>query len=102
MTCESLPLPGGGFAIVCGRSSRLQRCRCGAPATLLCDWILQKSVRPRARRTKTCDALLCSACSMSPAPDKDLCPDHACAFEAWKADRSLAETANQPGELSDG
>jgi len=43
---------------------------------LLCDW------KVPGRRSGTCDVPICSRCTASPAPDKDLCPDHAA---AWKA-----------------
>lgn len=78
MTCDPVRLPGGGTAIVCS-SRRRQRCKCGKPANLLCDW------KVPAKKSGTCDVPLCSGCSTKPAPDKDLCPDHAEAFAAWKA-----------------
>jgi hypothetical protein len=78
MTCERVTMPGGGVAIVCGPRSR-QRCQCGNRATLLCDW-----KRPD-KKSGTCDAGLCPACTTKPAPDKDLCPVHARADEEWKA-----------------
>lgn len=80
MTCEHVTFPGGASAIVCGPRRR-QRCGCGRPATLLCDW------KVPARRSGTCDAPLCDRCTFSPAPDKDLCPAHAAEFEAWKVGR---------------
>ena len=83
MACESVTLPGGGTAIVCGRMRR-QRCACGAPATRLCDW------RVPAKRTGTCDTPLCAKCSQNPAAEKDLCPEHSRAFEAWQRDRKVA------------
>lgn len=75
MTCEHITLPSGGSAIVC--SSR-QKCRCGRRATLLCDW------KVPSRQSGTCDKPICSKCTTSPAPDKDLCPAHAEAFKEWK------------------
>lgn len=102
MKCERVPMPTGGFAIVCGRTVRRQRCQCGAPATLFCDWILPEGERPRRKRPKTCDAPLCSSCTLSPAPEKDLCPEHARAFEAWRANRTRNQPATQARELSDG
>jgi hypothetical protein len=78
MVCERITLPSGGAAIVCS-SRRRQRCRCGRPATRLCDW------KVPTRRSGTCDAPVCSNCSTTPAPDKDLCPPHAEAFASWKA-----------------
>lgn len=83
MTCEYVPVPGGGTAIVCGLRSK--RCRCGRRATLACDW------KDAARKSGTCDAALCASCSTSPAPDKDLCPDHAAEFKRWKAERGRGE-----------
>ncbi|WP_145149410.1 hypothetical protein [Sphingomonas solaris] len=80
MTCDHITLPGGGSAIVCS-SRRRQRCKCGRPATLACDW------KVTTRKSGTCDAPLCAGCSTSPAAGKDLCPTHAVAFEAWKAAR---------------
>lgn len=79
MTCEYVSVPGGGVAIVCGRRRRDQkRCACNRVATLLCDWKVSKG---------TCDAPICRSCAVSPAPDKDLCPTHAAAYETWKAQR---------------
>lgn len=77
MTCEHVSLPGGATAIVCS-SGRRQRCKCGRPATLLCDW------KVKTKKSGTCDAPLCSSCTTSPAPDKDLCPTHAAEFEKWR------------------
>jgi hypothetical protein len=81
MPCERVSLPGGGFAIVCGTRSRRQRCACGQPSTQLCDWKVPE------RLSGTCDAPICARCSVSPAPDKDLCPAHAAAFREWSAQR---------------
>lgn len=83
MTCEHIELPGGVRGIVCGRSKRRPKCKgCGAPATLECDW-----KKPR-KRSGTCYAPICDRCSVSPAPDKDLCPDHAIKFKEWQAARN--------------
>lgn len=81
MACDFVPLPGGGQAIVCSGHKRA-RCSCGAPATLECDWKV-----PR-RRSGTCDAPICSICATSPAPDKDLCPDHGRAYADWVLTRN--------------
>jgi len=75
VTCERVALPGGGRAIVC---SETKRCRCGRRATLECDW------KVPSRKSGTCDKLICTNCAKSPAPGKDLCPEHARAFEQWK------------------
>lgn len=78
MSCEHVSLPGGGTAIVC-TPGRAKRCKCGRRATLECDW------KVPARRSGTCDAPICAACTTSPAPGKDICPDHAPAYHAWRA-----------------
>lgn len=77
MACQHVTLPGGGSAIVCGTRSR-QRCACGKPATLACDW------KVPTKKSGTCDAPICARCTTSPAPDKDLCPSHAKAYETRK------------------
>lgn len=77
MPCERVTLPGGITAIVC--SSRTpKRCACGARATQECDW------KVPTRQSGTCDRPICRRCSHVPAPDKDLCPEHAA---EWKARR---------------
>jgi hypothetical protein len=86
MTCEHVSLPGGGTAIVCS-SHRSKRCKCGLPATLLCDW------KVPSRESGTCDAPLCEGCTVSPAEGKDLCPKHAEAFGHWKAGREARTEA---------
>lgn len=80
MACHHLTLPGGDRAIICDRT-KPKRCLCGQPATRLCDWKVTKS------RSGTCDKPLCANCSTEPAKNKDLCRDHAAAFERWKAAR---------------
>ena len=75
MQCQVVPMPGGGNAIVCGPTTR---CKCGRKARLLCDWKMP------SKASGTCDKPLCSSCTFSPAPDKDLCPKHKAEFEEWK------------------
>ncbi len=79
MPCTTVRLPPGEAAIVC---TATRRCACGARATLLCDW-----KRPD-RRSGTCDRPICQTCATSPAPGKDLCPEHANAWRAWQAARA--------------
>ena len=74
MVCTVVKLPAGEAAIVCSRTRR-RWCACGQTATLLCDW------KVPGRKSGTCDRPICEACSHSPAPDKDLCPEHAA---EWK------------------
>lgn len=89
MTCDTVTLPGGIRAIVCSSRKR-RRCACGQPATLLCDWKIT------GNRTSTCDAPICAACSTAPAPGKDLCPDHAIAFDIWRRDRATGANRANP------
>jgi len=79
MNCQTVILPGGGTAIVCGPT---RRCKCGRRGTLECDW------KVPSKKSGTCDAPICSSCTTSPAPGKDLCAKHAAEFEAWKVDRA--------------
>ena len=78
MPCYSVSTPGGG-AIVCTGRVALPRCSCRRRAERLCDWKLGGG--------KTCDEPVCLRCTVSPAPEKDLCPTHAQAWTAWKASR---------------
>jgi len=82
MPCRHVQLPGGGHAILCGPRQKPKRCPCGSgeAADLLCDWKLPAG--------GTCDAELCVLCSTKPAADKDLCPTHAAAWKAWKAEKA--------------
>lgn len=71
MTCTVVDLDNGARAIVC-TTGRAARCvSCGNRAGLLCDW------KVPSRRSGTCDKPICARCSYSPAPEKDLCPNHA-------------------------
>lgn len=86
MSCEVVILPGGGRAIVCGPGR--PRCACGRPARLLCDW------KVPGRRSGPCDRPICERCTTSPAPEKDLCPEHAAAWADWKARRTPIPNVN--------
>jgi hypothetical protein len=83
MPCQQVKLPNGGFAIVCSRGRR-QRCACGAPAEVLCDW------KVAGKKSGTCDKPICVMCAKQPARGKDLCREHAEAWEHWKAERARA------------
>ena len=78
MTCQTVTLSNTTRAIVCGST---RRCKCGARATLECDW------KVPTRKSGTCDAPICARCTTSPAPGKDLCAKHAVAFHEWRAAR---------------
>ncbi|MDZ7895348.1 MAG: hypothetical protein U5M50_10545 [Sphingobium sp.] len=83
MACQRVQLPGGAAAIVCGPRQPVRRCSCGAPAPLLCDW------KVPGRNSGTCDRPVCESCATSPAPDKDLCVEHAAAWIRWQQARGL-------------
>lgn len=93
MACAHVTMPDGGKAIVCS-SHRRQRCACGTRANRACDWKIP------TRKSGTCGAPICARCSTSPAPDKDLCPKHAAAFEAWKAGRTAVSADPAPEQLT--
>ena len=79
MPCRTIPLPGGGTAIVCGPRVRrpLRRCVvCNVPDTLatmkLCD-----GPRNGGKPGQTCDAPVCVEHALHIEPDTDYCPAHA-------------------------
>lgn len=75
MACKTVVLTNGTRAIVCGPRQRRKPCsECGKPADLLCDW------KVKSRKSGTCDKPICTECTFSPAPDKDLCPAHQAEF----------------------
>jgi len=86
MSCTVVELPGGGRGFACGPRRAPRRCGCGAPASLLCDW------KTPVRKSGTCDAPLCARCASSPAPGKNLCPEHAGAWAQWKAAHQETES----------
>jgi hypothetical protein len=72
MPCERFTLPNGVSGIMCSQTRRRRCSGCGALGVqLLCDW------KVKGRRSGTCDRPICARCSHSPAPGKDLCPEHA-------------------------
>lgn len=76
MPCQVVEIAPGQRAFVC-TSGRAPRCSaCGGRATQQCDW------KVKDRKSGTCDRWLCRSCSHVPAPDKDLCREHAA---QWKA-----------------
>lgn len=85
MPCFGHRFADGSSAIICTPRQRRKKCvGCGQPANLLCDWKVKVSPKHPAG---TCDKPICSKCTFSPAPDKDLCPEHRAAFDQWKASR---------------
>jgi hypothetical protein len=71
--CETVRLPGGGVAIVCGGRHRPRKrcvgCRMRA-GDKLCDHTNSDG--------KTCDAPICAGCAFHiPGKDLDYCPVHA-------------------------
>lgn len=76
MACEYIEVHGHR-AIICGLPKRKRCSSCGAPADRMCDW---KIGATRRGKRKDCDAPICARCSTMPAPDKDLCREHATAW----------------------
>lgn len=74
MPCNTMKLPGGGFAIVCTRGRRPNLCDVckHRPFEVLCDYPLAG-----AKAGKTCDRKLCRGCAKHVGENKDLCPPHA-------------------------
>ncbi len=73
MPCNTVKLPGGGYAIVCSSGNRPKRCSvCGGPGGKLCDFPLMGRLAG-----KTCDRPLCAKCATSGGAEIDYCPPHA-------------------------
>lgn len=81
MTCDHIRLGDGTGMIVCGTRRRPKCVQCGKRAALECDW------KVPGRRSGTCDKPICARCTTSPAPEKDLCPEHAEAWANWQQAR---------------
>ena len=76
-----VPMPGGGYAIVCTRGRRPINCHyCGRPGGLLCDFPLSGQ-----KAGQTCDAPLCHRCTWSPSAGKDYCRPHRTLIEQQAA-----------------
>ena len=69
MPCQHVKIPGGGYAIICGRGKRPIICSvCHRIGSKLCDWPVGNG--------KTCDRPLCDACAVSGGKEIDFCPSH--------------------------
>lgn len=83
MACKRIAIPSHdgtvAVGIICGLPRPKPCSCCGRPADRLCDWLVGATTRGKR---KDCDRPVCSACSTSPAPDKDLCREHG---EVWAA-----------------
>jgi hypothetical protein len=81
--CSQVKLPDGSVAFVRHAQRRFPVCKfCpkrqnwsghSRPATLLCDFIVGKTL---GGADITCDAPVCAICSTRVGPDKDFCPKH--------------------------
>jgi hypothetical protein len=125
MPCQPFALSDGTSGIVCSRTRR-QRCKCGRAATLLCDWKVPGPASSSAAvggkgsasssaavggkgsasssaaagiKNATCDAPICSHCTTSPAPGKDLCHDHAAQWHARQLHRAARATRPEPRSI---
>lgn len=85
--CESLSIPGGGVAIICGghRGRRAKCVHCGQPSTALCDG-------PVATGPGTCDRPLCRRCAIHVPPNADFCHTHRAAAKDRAAQLRLFPT----------
>ena len=76
MACRTIPIPGGGVAIVCGPSLRRIPRRC-----IVChcpDWLTTMKLCDYATGpAQTCDAAVCVEHAQHIEPDTDYCPAHA-------------------------
>lgn len=86
MVCKPIELENGARGFVCYRPTK-HKCKCGREARLLCDWKVEGG---------TCDKPICEGCAISPAPGKDLCHEHAKAWQEWRRER--AQAASSEGE----
>jgi hypothetical protein len=68
---------------------------CGWISSQLCDWIVNRNLLVHGK-PKTCDRALCSSCTHSPQPEKDLCPEHAVAWKAVLAGRTNSTDGEGP------
>lgn len=87
MKCSPFIIDGVRM-IVCGQERIKACCNCGAPATRECDWKVHGANADG--RQATCDRALCDSCTFSPAPEKDLCPDHKKEWECHPANQQRA------------
>lgn len=73
MTCQTVHVPDGGFAIACGPKLHTHKCaHCGARATLQCDYPVDKWYC----NSNTCDKHLCAQCAVQAGIGVDYCPEH--------------------------
>lgn len=87
MTCAYITLPDGTRAIVCGLRVK-KCCKCKRRADRECDW------KVPGKKSGTCDKPVCSSCSVSPDPEKDLCPTHAAMWAADPRNPANAQPVN--------
>lgn len=75
MTCQKIPTPGGGVAIICERGRpRHKPCSvtgCRSPGEFACDYPLRG-----AKAGATCSRLLCKAHAIKQDGELDFCPSH--------------------------
>lgn len=72
MTCKTIDLGNGDYAIACSRGQRAKPCKfCGSAGTQLCDYPLRGK-----KEGQTCDARMCMRCAFELGPDLQYCPPH--------------------------
>jgi hypothetical protein len=74
--CVSVPVPGGGTAIVRMSGKPPAPCAfCNRPHTKLCDAAVTRESLLKGHEHGTCDARLCDKCAIS-SGNYDFCPIH--------------------------
>lgn len=67
--CETVRMKDGTVATVCfGHRRRQQKCACGRPSTLQCDYPTEAG--------RTCDKYLCRGCAVPVGRNRDYCKTH--------------------------
>lgn len=89
MKCARVML-NGTPTIVCGTNRIRGCCVCCAPAGRLCDWKIGKDT--------TCDKPICDEHAHQPAVGKDLCQDHAAAWQSHPGNQKASQCAKQQNE----
>lgn len=87
-----MPAPPRRRCSACGRLKLREEIR-------LCDARLKK-VR-KGRKTNTCNKPVCAKCTTVPAPEKDLCPNHAAQYAALLANPRVTTSTKPKAEAAD-
>lgn len=87
--CDSVKMPGGGTAIICGVRTHPRYCAtCGREAVALCDW------KVPSKYSGTCDQPMCAQHAKRVALNKHLCPEHQRRYDEWNRRRKNPTQGN--------